>query len=121
MDLSLVNTAMLERVVGFAERLSANLQLLHVVEKNQTKVDAKEFLEEILLKNEISSEKLHIKEGDVQESILKLATDTKVDLIIIGSHGRKGVSPLGSTAKGVLSAIKCDILTLSVTNYEKGT
>ena len=44
------------------------------------------------------------------------ATDWGADLIVIGSHGRHGLSGvvLGSTANGVLHGSPCDVLTVRV-------
>ena len=49
--------------------------------------------------------------GEPQHEITQLATDKKIDLIIVGSHGRHGLAVLvGSTAKGVLYHADCDVL-----------
>lgn len=44
--------------------------------------------------------------------ILKLADDERIDLIVIGSHGRTGFSRLlmGSVAEGVMRGAKCPVL-----------
>ena len=49
--------------------------------------------------------------GSPQTEIVSLAVDNKVDLIIVGSHGRHGLALLlGSTANGVLHHAQCDVL-----------
>lgn len=49
--------------------------------------------------------------GSPKEEICALAKQEKVDLIIVGSHGRHGLALLlGSTASGVLHHAPCDVL-----------
>lgn len=49
--------------------------------------------------------------GNPKEEICALAAQEKVDLIIVGSHGRHGLALLlGSTASGVLHHAPCDVL-----------
>ncbi|QOJ22560.1 MAG: universal stress protein [Gammaproteobacteria bacterium] len=49
--------------------------------------------------------------GEPQQEIIRLAEQEKIDLIVVGSHGRHGLAVLmGSTAKGVLYHAKCDVL-----------
>jgi|ETNmetMinimDraft_32_1059908.scaffolds.fasta_scaffold36250_1 universal stress protein A len=49
-------------------------------------------------------------------AIRKLAKKVKADLIVVGTHGRKGVKKilLGSTASGVLQGIGCDVLSVRI-------
>jgi nucleotide-binding universal stress UspA family protein len=55
-----------------------------------------------------------LKVGDVIEEILNVAEAEKVDLIVIGTHGRKGVSRflLGSTTEKLVRSAKCPVLTV---------
>lgn len=49
--------------------------------------------------------------GVPKQEIVQLAERTKVDLIVLGSHGRHGLALLlGSTATGVLHYAQCDVL-----------
>ena len=51
--------------------------------------------------------------GTPQEEITELAKREKIDLIIVGSHGRHGLTALmGSTAKNVIFHAECDVLTV---------
>lgn len=53
--------------------------------------------------------------GRPESEIHRLANDHEVDLIIVGSHGRKGFQLLlGSTANGVLHGTKCDVLAIRI-------
>jgi nucleotide-binding universal stress UspA family protein len=51
-------------------------------------------------------------EGSVTDSILSFAAAQKVDLIVMGAHGRKGVdrATLGSAAEKVLRKARCPVL-----------
>lgn len=49
--------------------------------------------------------------GEAKQEIALFAEREKIDLIIVGSHGRHGIALLlGSTANGVLHHAKCDVL-----------
>ncbi len=53
-------------------------------------------------------------EGDPATEILRVAKDTKADLIIMGTHGRTGMGRLlmGSVAEQVLRRANCPVLTV---------
>jgi nucleotide-binding universal stress UspA family protein len=53
-------------------------------------------------------------EGDPAEEILKVAEEEQADLIVMGTHGRGGLSRLlmGSVAEGVLRQAPCPVLTV---------
>lgn len=49
--------------------------------------------------------------GEPQQEIIRLAEQEKIDLIVVGSHGRHGLAVLmGSTASGILYHATCDVL-----------
>lgn len=51
--------------------------------------------------------------GEPKQEIALFAEREKIDLIIVGSHGRHGLALLlGSTANGVLHHAKCDVLAI---------
>ena len=53
--------------------------------------------------------------GRPESEIHSLAKELKVDLIVVGSHGKHGLSLLlGSTANGVLQGSPCDVLAVRV-------
>ena len=56
----------------------------------------------------------HYLRGNPSEQILKFAEQEKVDLIVIGSHGRTGISRLllGSVAEEVVRRAACPVLTV---------
>ena len=53
--------------------------------------------------------------GRPESEIHRLAKEHNVDLVIVGSHGRKGSQLLlGSTANGVLHGTECDVLAVRI-------
>jgi nucleotide-binding universal stress UspA family protein len=52
-------------------------------------------------------------EGEPVEQILRLAEEVQADLIVMGTHGRGGLSRvfMGSVAEGVLRQANCPVLT----------
>jgi universal stress protein A len=52
--------------------------------------------------------------GDPAEAILQLAADEHVDLIVMGTHGRRGLTRLlmGSVAEAVVRRATCPVLTV---------
>ena len=53
--------------------------------------------------------------GRPESEIHRLSEEQSVDLVIVGSHGRKGFQLLlGSTANGVLHGTVCDVLAIRI-------
>ncbi|HEY8157985.1 MAG TPA: universal stress protein [Methylobacter sp.] len=51
--------------------------------------------------------------GTPKQEIVRLAEQESVDLIVVGSHGRYGLSLLlGSTANSILHHAGCDVMTI---------
>lgn len=52
--------------------------------------------------------------GSAKTTILSYAEAQQVDLIVMGSHGRRGIAKLiGSTTNGVINNARCDVLSVS--------
>ncbi len=59
----------------------------------------------------IGEERQHVEIGSPKAEIIRKAEELHIDLIVVGSHGRHGISLLlGSTASGVIHHAKCDVL-----------
>ncbi len=54
----------------------------------------------------------HVRRADPAEAIAQLATDIEADLVVVGTHGRRGVTrlQLGSVAEGVVRLAPCAVL-----------
>ena len=52
--------------------------------------------------------------GSVWETVAKLITELRIDLVIVGTHGRSGLQHmlLGSVAEGILRRAACPVLTI---------
>jgi nucleotide-binding universal stress UspA family protein len=52
-----------------------------------------------------------VKEGDPKSRIIDLATEWHADLIVLGSHGRRGVNRflMGSVSEGVVRHASCSV------------
>ncbi len=63
----------------------------------------------------IPEENRWVLERSTKGEIVKLAKDTAVDLVIVGSHDKHGLAILfGSTANAMLHAMPCDILAVKL-------
>jgi universal stress protein A len=58
--------------------------------------------------------------GRPYEKILKFAGENKADLIVIGTHGRKGLDRVifGSTAEKVVRDAPCPVLSVRLPSHE---
>ncbi|MFU8789836.1 MAG: universal stress protein [Methylobacter sp.] len=55
--------------------------------------------------------------GAPKQEIVRLAEQERVDLIVVGSHGRHGLSLLlGATANSVLHYARCDVMAIRLLN-----
>jgi nucleotide-binding universal stress UspA family protein len=59
------------------------------------------------------------REGTPAEQILRFADETACDLIVMGTHGRKGIDRAltGSVAEAVLRGARCPVVTARVGKY----
>jgi len=80
---------------------------------DSTKIELKKFAAEL----NIPEEKQWLEMGSPKLEIVRIADENKVDLIVIGSHGRHGFALLlGSTANSVLHHANCDVLAVRLKN-----
>lgn len=58
--------------------------------------------------------------GDPAGAVVDLAKREKVDLIVMGTHGRKGLSRLlmGSVAEAIVRRAECPVLTVKASRHE---
>jgi len=116
--------------VDIANRLNAKLTVIHVLKavipySDYSPESYKNFDEKLLAhvenKMEVLVEKCQksfpqckgvVLRGDVIESIVDFAKDARPDLLILGTHGAKGIEKilLGSVAERVLKRASCPVL-----------
>lgn len=65
--------------------------------------------------HDIAAERAHFLSGSPARELHRFAEEQNVDLIVLGTHGQKGVQLLlGSTANAVLHGAACDVLAVRV-------
>ena len=135
-DYSKASGRALDEAVNLATRYDAELLVLHVIEPVTTYVTGEDFgsaglymkLEDATKREaEVSMQKLMGKlqkskvrakslllKGTPHDQIVKAAKSRNADMIVIGTHGRTGLSKLfmGSVAGKVVSTAICPVLTV---------
>jgi universal stress protein A len=119
-----------QRAVEFAKERNAKLTIIHCVEpihaygaaqgyqlimevEKQVETEAQRALSELTAKFNIPSEQQLIMQGPPQQVVVEQAKQINADLIIIGGHGRHGISLLlGSIADGIIHHAHCDVLAI---------
>lgn len=63
----------------------------------------------------------HVLKGIPYEEINKFAAEQKIDLIVLGTHGRKGIDRMlfGSTAEQVVRNAPCPVLSVRLPQHNK--
>ena len=120
------------RAAALAQTSNAKLSLVHVVEpltfayggdipvdlseiQQQLQQQATQQLQELGASINVDEANRHILTGSAVTEIHDIAAELGADLIVVGSHGRKGLALLlGSTANGVLHGARCDVLAVRV-------
>ena len=122
--------AVANRAKDLANKLQAKLSIIHVVDSlpitdagygtdipfnmdltTELMAGAKKRLAKLAEKLAVSEDRLWLEMGSPKTEIIRVAEENKVDLIVVGSHGRHGLALLlGSTANGVLHHATCDVL-----------
>ena len=78
-------------------------------------------VEAIMEGEPIESERVsvHVRAGVSEDEIVTLANDLGVDLLVLGTHGRKGLRHLvlGSVAESVVKSAKCAVLVVRPQRY----
>jgi universal stress protein A len=125
-DLSEASELVITRTKALAALFSAELSLVHTVEPLpaygypgfddlQTPIAdrAKEGMDKLAKALNVPAERVYLEFGAVKHEIIKIAEKINADLIVIGSHGRHGLSRLlGSGANAIVHGVHCDVLTV---------
>ncbi|NNL95482.1 MAG: universal stress protein [Xanthomonadales bacterium] len=83
--------------------------------ETRLKDELKEKLKELGKRFDIAEERQHFLDGAPSKEIHRFAEESGADLIVIGTHGQKGVQLLlGSTANSVLHGAGCDVLAVRI-------
>jgi len=130
-DLGENSTKVLQHAAPLAQVCNARLTVLHVVdytppndvdyviapvdEKQSKLIDAAmQRLQELLEREALTSGvETVVVAGRTKNEIARVAEQDKVDLIVVGTHGRHGLAALlGSTSDRILHSVSCDVLTV---------
>lgn len=138
-DFSPSSRAALEYALFLAGKLGAELEVLHVAEppgyvgpdalallpvgiahpgSDQTRADVQREVEGLLAKAGARprTAAVRVEAGEPSDLILRIASEGGANLIVMGTHGRTGLSRLliGSVAEAVLRRASCPVLTIRV-------
>ncbi len=122
--------AVANRAKDLAVKYQAKLGIIHVVDSlpitdagygadipfnldltAELMAGAKKRLSKLAEKMDVPEDRQWLEMGSPKSEIIRVAEENKVDLIVVGSHGRHGLALLlGSTANGVLHHATCDVL-----------
>ncbi len=135
-DLTEESAFIADKAALLAKQTGARLSAIHVIEpinfayggdipmdltaiQDQLDEHARTKMAEFAKPYLIPEQDQHTVVGLPQNEIHRVAEEQKVDLIVVGSHGRHGLSLLlGSTANGVLHGASCDVLAVRVGKKE---
>ena len=138
-DLTDESNRVAARAVAIAKCFNAELHVVHVIEplslayggdipmdlssvQEQIHEQAKSHLAEFAASIGVPTERQYLIFGRPEAEIHRLADEQRVDVIVVGSHGRHGLALLlGSTANGVLHGAKTDVLAVRVGSDVKET
>ena len=83
----------------------------------QTQIDgyAQKSLDDFVKSLPVNVNHSLLESGKTSNTIRKMADDLECDLIVVGSHGRHGISLVfGSHSSGVIHGAKCDVMAIRV-------
>ncbi len=120
----------IEKVRELSKRSDVEVHMVHVIEEvtfsygtpflmndmmdwhRELETTARETLEKFGAHLQIASNHMHLVRGEPKDLVIKVAKEINADLIIVGSHGQKGLELLllGSTANAILHYADCDVL-----------
>ena len=131
-DLSDEAQQVAEKALAISRAHKATLDIVHVIEplsfayggdipmdfsgiQEEIQKQAESQLAEFSKKLGVPEDRQHIAIGRPESEIHELAKTLGADLVVVGSHGRHGLSLLlGSTANSVLHGAACDVLAVRV-------
>lgn len=128
-DFGAQNSRLIERARALAGQAGVRLSVVHVVEpvlsdigydvmpmipvelERELVTSAESQLQKFVDDNNLEASAAVVRLGSVKGEILNYAEELGADLIVIGSHGRRGIGLLlGSSANAVLHGAQCDVL-----------
>jgi len=121
------------RAMALAENTDAKITIIHVVEpvlietgyeltpafdvdlENILIDRSTDFIQQLTEKMKLEPAKSIVTIGSAKQEIHRICEEENIDLLVMGTHGRHGISMLlGSTANAVLHGTTCDVLAVKV-------
>jgi universal stress protein A len=138
-DLSKVSRGALDTAIVFAQSKGAELIIVHVLAPivpfgpeqltqpallETIEVDARQWAEQQLARLAAAARKAGVRvkvvllSGDPADQIIRAARTHRADLIVVGTHGRRGFSKMmiGSVAERVVRTAPCPVVTVRSQN-----
>ncbi|MFZ5552834.1 MAG: universal stress protein [Bacteroidota bacterium] len=111
-DFSPVAAAATHHAIQLARQTKAEVHLLHIIkadnERGAAKAKLNDFIGKLALKSTDPKVVANIEKGSIFEDIGKMAAKMKATLIIMGTHGSKGMQKVfGSFAIKVIKSAEC--------------
>ncbi|MDX9962291.1 universal stress protein [Desulfobacter postgatei] len=113
----------LSKAYELSQLYDAKLFITHIIPYTILPKDYQKELEENALPSleskasslGIPRKNITVKVGKPYEQIYLLAENKNADLIVVGTHSKKGINALiGSTANGVANYAKCDVILVRI-------
>lgn len=83
--------------------------------EEKLKAELKDRMQKLGQEFQVPESNQHILAGNPAPEIRRFADENDVDLVVLGTHGQKGVQLLlGSTANSVLHGVCCDVLAVRI-------
>lgn len=133
LDLSTESQQVVNRVKFLFDNTNTKISVCHILEplaftyggdipvdlsdvQTQLQDQAKERLSALGAVLNVSAEDQHVMLGHPAQEMHSMAKNFNMDLIVVGSHGRHGLSLIfGSTSNSVLHGAECDVLAVRIT------
>jgi universal stress protein A len=133
LDLSTESQQVVNRVKFLFDNTNTKISICHILEplaftyggdipvdlsdvQTQLQDQAKERLSALGAELNVSAEDQHVILGHPAQDMHSMAKNFNMDLIVVGSHGRHGLSLIfGSTSNSVLHGAECDVLAVRIT------
>ena len=133
LDLSTESQQVVNRVKFLFDNTNTKISICHILEplaftyggdipvdlsdvQTQLQDQAKERLSALGAELNVSAEDQHVTLGHPAQEMHSMAKNFNMDLIVVGSHGRHGLSLIfGSTSNSVLHGAECDVLAVRIT------
>lgn len=132
LDLSTESQQVVNRVKFLFDNTNTKISICHILEplaftyggdipvdlsdvQTQLQDQAKERLSALGAELNVSAEDQHVILGHPAQEMHSMANNFNMDLIVVGSHGRHGLSLIfGSTSNSVLHGAECDVLAVRI-------